>query len=61
MTPQALFGWGVIAITLAIFADIDTTADLAVAFAWLVLIAVLFNSGPKVFNSISSIVGGGTA
>ena len=57
MTPQALFAWGVVAVTLAIFADINSTSELAVAFAWLVLIAVLFNSGGKVFDNISAVVG----
>ena len=58
MTPQSLFGWGVIAVTLAIFADIDATSEVAVAFAYLILLAVLFHSGPKVFGSIATVVGG---
>lgn len=58
MTPQALFGWGVVAVTLAIFADITSTAELAVAFAWLILVAVLLHSGPRVFTNIQTVVGG---
>ena len=60
MTPQSLFAWGVIAVTLSIFADIPSTSDLAVAFAYLVLLAVLFNSGAKVFDGITAALGGGT-
>lgn len=58
MTPSALVGWGFIAIALAIFADIDATAEVAQAFAWLVLIAVLFHSGPAVFTQFQAVVGG---
>lgn len=60
MTPAALFGWAVIAIALSIFADIESTSEVAVAFAWLILIAVLFNYGVKLFDGISAIVGGTT-
>lgn len=58
MTAQSLFGWAVVAIILSIFADIESTSEIAVAFAWLILIAVLFNSGIKVFDGISSVFEG---
>lgn len=54
MTPKALLAWGFIGVTLAIFADIPPTSDVAVAFAYLILLAVLFHSGVKVFTGLSS-------
>jgi hypothetical protein len=54
MTPVALLGWGFMAITIAVFADIPATSDVAVAFAYLILLAVLFHSGAKVFDGLSA-------
>ncbi len=58
MTFQALVGWAFVAVTLTVFADIDSTAEIATAFAWLILIAVLFESGPQVFDTLAGLIGG---
>lgn len=54
MTPKALLAWGFIAVTLAIFADIPQTADVSVAFAYLILLAVLLQNGVKVFEGLTA-------
>lgn len=60
MTPQSLLAWGFIAVSLAVFADIDTTSEVAVAFAYLILVAVLFKSGAKVFGGFTAAIGAPT-
>jgi hypothetical protein len=58
MTPQALLAWGFIAVSLSVFADIPQTAEVAVAFAYLILLAVLFHSGARIFDGITAFLGG---
>jgi len=44
----------VVYIALAIMADFDTTAELALVFAWLVFIAVALFNGPAAFKNIQT-------
>lgn len=44
----------VVYITLAIFADFDSTSELALIFAWLVFIAVALFNGPTAFANIQT-------
>lgn len=48
--------WGVLFVVLFLGADIPTTSELAVAFAWLIAFFVIFNNGDYVANGIRDLV-----
>jgi hypothetical protein len=58
LSPQNLFGWAVLFVILIALADIDSTAALASAFAFLVMVTVLLAFGPDAFNNITRMLGG---
>lgn len=53
--PWAM-GWLIIFITLQVMADIPATADLAVAFGYLLLIGALLAYGVPAFQHIGSLI-----
>ena len=55
---RSALGWGVLWVVLIGLADIDTTAELASAFAWLIFVAVLLLYGPTAFANISTLTQG---
>lgn len=58
MTAQGFYGWGVLLILLVAAADFDATADVAAAFAVLLLVSVLLIYGPAAFDWLTTVVGG---
>jgi len=58
LSPQNLFGWAVLFVILIALADIDSTAELASAFAFLIMVTVLLAFGPDAFNNITRMLGG---
>lgn len=54
-----LIGFGILFIMLSFAADFDSTADLARAFAFLILVATLLNSGGAAFTNIGTLAGRG--
>lgn len=57
-TPQRLFAGGVVFFALVIAADIEQLSPLAVAFAYVILLSVIWSAGPVAFRRISNAVGG---
>lgn len=53
---QRIFAGGVVFLTLIIVADNPSTASIAVAFAYLILLASLMTVGPVAFARVSSLV-----
>lgn len=49
---------GIVFFTLVLFADIPATSQIAVAFAYLILLSAALTVGPVAFARISSLVGG---
>jgi hypothetical protein len=56
-TPQALFGWMGLFVFLTILSDIEATAELADAFAILILISTMLLVGPEAFTNVSKLFG----
>lgn len=56
---QAIVGWGVIALVLFSMAAFDSTAGLAAAFAWLILIAVLLINADTLLKIAGALPSGG--
>lgn len=54
---QRLVAGGVVFFALVILADFDTTASIAVAFAYLILLSSLLTVGPVAMERISTLVG----
>lgn len=55
---QQVVAFGVVAFVLVTASDFDTTAPVAVAFAYVILLTTAIAVGPVAFDRISSIVGG---
>lgn len=47
LTGRGLVGWGVLLIALSAMSDFETTQQLGIAFAWLILITAVLVSGPE--------------
>lgn len=64
MTVNAALGWSALFLTLILMTDIPATASIAAGLAWLILIAVLLEFGPKAFDTVTAVQthggGGGT-
>lgn len=58
MTAQTWAGWGFLLVFLTVAADIPATESLAVAFAYLILVAVLLRYGPEAFAWITAVTTG---
>jgi succinate-acetate transporter protein len=56
--PQALLGWAVLFVIFIALADLDATAELATAFAFLLLLTIVLAFGPDMFNNITRMLGG---
>jgi hypothetical protein len=56
MTPRFVLGWIVLAGFLIIASDFPATSELALAFAYLILISVLLVAGPDAFNNITTML-----
>lgn len=52
-TKASLIGWGFIAAVLLAMAEFDSTASLAAAFAWLILVSVLLINGKAVLDVVN--------
>lgn len=57
---QALIGWGTMFVMLTIMADIGPTGPLAVAFAWLFVVVILFTYGIEAFENLQILMGAPT-
>lgn len=57
MTVSVASGWAVMFLTLIVFTDIEATAPLAAAFAWLILISIALAYGEDAFNNITKLLG----
>ena len=53
---QRVVGFAVVALVLFMAADFPTTSELAVAFAYLIMLSALIAAGPAAFGRISSLV-----
>jgi hypothetical protein len=58
---QRVAAFAFVAFVLFTAADIPATSELAVAFAYLILLSAAFAVGPDAFARISSLVGGAAA
>lgn len=56
MTARVVFGWLVVGGFLLILADIPATSELAVSFAYLMLVAALLAAGPAAFDNLTRLV-----
>lgn len=58
----AILGWGIAYVTLLVLAESspDTFGSLAVAFAWLIAISVVFAVGPEWWTNLSTKIGKGS-
>lgn len=52
---RSVIGWGVLSLFLIAAADIEATAELASAFAWLIFVAVLLLYGPSALATLSTL------
>jgi hypothetical protein len=57
MTIQRFMAWGVVAFSLIVLAEVPSTSQLAVAFAYLILVSVLLTVGPSAFANIQAMFG----
>lgn len=55
---QRGIAFGIVFFSLVMLADIPATSEVAVAFAYLILLATALTVGPVAFGRISSLVGG---
>lgn len=58
---EMVVAWSVIVLTLTVMAEIPSTGDLAVSFAWLVLLAMLFSYGIEAGQNLQLMVSGSAA
>jgi hypothetical protein len=56
--PQQLTAWGLLTIILLVGVDLDTTAEVSMALAWLIFISVMLLYGVSLGNKLSTMVGG---
>ena len=56
MNARMVIGWLIVGGFLIIAADIPLTSDLAVAFAYLMLIAALLTGGEDAFNNLTGLL-----
>lgn len=56
---QNLIAWGVLVAMLSLASDIDATSDIAVAFAFLILVAALLSSGTDAIKNLDTLITGG--
>lgn len=54
ITAKGAIGWFVLLIALSAMSDFETTSQLAIAFAWVILLASLFVNGPKALKVINT-------
>lgn len=52
-----LINWGVLFVILVMASDFEASATLAIAFAWLILIATLLSKGEKAFQNLQKFQG----
>lgn len=57
MTVPVAAGWAVMFLTLIVFTDIEATAELSVAFGWLILISIALAYGTDAFRNFSAVIG----
>lgn len=57
-SARRIFAGGIVFFTLVILADIPATSEVAVAFAYLILLSAALTVGPVAFARVSSAVGG---
>lgn len=53
---RSVLGWGVLFVILVALSDIEATAELAAAFAWLIFVGVMLLYGPQALDTISNLV-----
>jgi len=53
---QRVVGFVIVGFVLVIFADFPQTASIAVAFAYLIMVAALMAAGPSAFARVSALV-----
>jgi len=58
LIERNLPAWGIVFVVLIIMSDIESTNQLAAAFAWLIALAVILNKGPDAFKNLQFIVNG---
>lgn len=59
LSGQNLIAWAALASFLAIASDIESTSDIAVAFALLILVAAILTSGPDALDNLDKLIKGG--
>lgn len=57
MTVPVAAGWGMMFLMLVVLTDIEATAELSVAFAWLILISIALAYGADAFRNFSAVLG----
>lgn len=57
---ETLIAWGTVYLMLVIMADIPASGQLAVAFAWMFVLAILFSYGIEAFSNLLELQNGGT-
>lgn len=58
---RSVIGWGILFVALIALADIEATAEIAAAFAWLIFVSVLLLYGPTAFAALSTLTQGKAA
>lgn len=53
---EMFVAWGVLFLFLIIMAEIPATGDLASAFTWLIVLAMLFSYGPAAFQNLMALM-----
>ena len=53
---QSIAAWIVLIVILSMASDFDSTRQLSVAFAWLILIVALLGNGSKAIGNVSNII-----
>lgn len=56
MTVGVAAGWAVLFLTLIVFTDIEPTAELSAAFAWLLLLSIALAYGADAFGNIAAVL-----
>ena len=60
-TPQVLTGWFVVFMILLIASESSPTIEpLAVAFAWLIAVSVIYAAGPALWTSLNTMISTGS-
>jgi hypothetical protein len=60
LEAQNAVGWVILIVILSIGSDFETSRPLAVAFAWLILIASVLQNGEKAIKTLSALQGKGS-